>query len=211
MTEVTLNQLVSKILEDARKQAKTVIDEAKQSSEKALEEKRRETQEKAQKACKEIIRSADADVENIVHRRSVEATIKARWILLSEKRKILDRVFQKVEDELQSFTKGDVYMHTLERLIEEAAMATGGGKLAVLLSRADSRRKLPLREISKRVSSRLGVETTLNTSERKISTIGGAVVQSTDERTRVDNTLGSILERERKNLEPKISTILFSE
>ncbi len=211
MTEAPYSRLISKILEDADQQAQQIVDDAKNSSETLLEQRRRETEEKAKKACQEILRSTEDEVENTIHRESVDAIIKTRWILLSEKRKIIDDVFKKAEQRLQAFTKDKAYPHMLERLVEEAALAAGGGKLEILLNKADSQAKLPTKEIAKRVSSKLGEETGLVVSEKTIDALGGVIVQSADGRKRIDNTLGSILERARRKLEPAITSILFSE
>jgi len=210
LTEESLDRLISRIQEDAREQASVIVNEAKVSSEKVLEEKRREVQEKAQKACQEILRSAKAEAENTIHRESVDAVIKSRWIILSEKQKILDAVFKKAQERLQSFTEEEGYRPMLERLIEDAAAAAGGGKLELLLNKKDARLRLPLKEMSKKISSGLGVESTLDMSEETISAVGGVIIQSADKKTKIDNTLGSILERERKSLEPRIAAILFS-
>jgi len=211
MTEAPYSQLISKILEDAKQQAQGIVDDAKNSSERLLEQKRRETEEKAKRACQEMLRSTEDEVENTIHRESVDAIIKTRWILLSEKRKIIDDVIKKAEQRLQAFTKHEAYPQILERLIEEAALAAGGGKLEILLNKADSQTKLRTKEIAKRVSSKLGVETVLGISQKTIDALGGVIVQSADGRTKIDNTLGSILERARRKLEPAITAMLFAE
>jgi len=209
LIEESSNQLILKIIEDAKEQAKVIVEEAKVSTKRLLEEKEKEMREKANKARQEILQSSKTEAENIIHRESVDAIIKTRWILLTEKRKIMDNVFRKVEEKLQSFTKEKEYQNVLGRLIEEAAIAAGGGKLEILLNKVDSHRKLPLKDYSKKVSSIVGVETTIDNSNRTISTIGGVIVQSADEKTRIDNTLSAIIERERKRLEPKITAMLF--
>jgi len=211
LSSESLDRLISRILEDAKEQSSAIVAEAKRSAEKLLEEKEQEAQKKAQKACQEIRRSAEADTENIVHRESVDAIIKARWIMLSEKRKIIDEVFMKVKDRLRAYAKEESYQKLLIHIIEEAAVAAGEGRLEVLVNESDSQRKLPLKELSAKVSSKLDVETTLKLSDKIINAIGGAVVQSEDGRTKIDNTLESILERERKNLEPKATAVLFSD
>lgn len=211
MSSESLDRLISRILEDAKEQSSAIVTEAKRSAEKLLEEKEQEAQKKAQKACQEIRRSAEADTENIVHRESVDAIIKARWIMLSEKRKIIDEVFMKVKDRLRAYAKEESYQKLLIHIIEEAAVAAGEGRLEVLVNESDSQRKLPLKELSAKVSSKLDVETTLKLSDKIINAIGGAVVQSEDGRTKIDNTLESILERERNNLEPKATAVLFSD
>jgi len=211
LSSESLDRLISRILEDAKEQSSAIVAEAKRSAEKLLEEEEKEAHKKAQKACQEIRRSAEADTENIVHRESVDAIIKARWIMLSEKRKIIDEVFMKVKDRLRVYAEEESYQKLLILIIEEAAMAAGEGRLEVLVNKSDSQRKLPLKELSAKVSSKLDVETTLKLSDKIINAIGGAVVQSEDGRTKIDNTLESILERERKNLEPKATAVLFSD
>ena len=211
MSSESLDRLISRILEDAKEQSSAIVAEAKRSAEKLLEEKEQEAQKKAQKACQEIRRSAEADTENIVHRESVDAIIKARRMILSEKRKIIDEVFMKVKDRLQDYAKDESYQKLLIHIIEEAAMAAGEGRLEVLVNKSDSQRKLPLKGLSAKVSSKLNIETTLKLSDKIINVMGGAVVQSEDGRTKIDNTLESILERERKNLEPKATAVLFSD
>jgi vacuolar-type H+-ATPase subunit E/Vma4 len=211
MKETTQNRLISKILDDAREEARSIIEEARRSSERLLEQRNMEAEERARKVCQELIQSSEDEVENIIHRESVDAIIKTRLILLSEKRKVIDDVFKRAEQRLREFTEDGAYPDMLERLIEEAAIAAGGGRLEILLSKADSRRKLRIKEIAKRVSSKLGLETTLEISDKPIDSYGGVIVSSSDGRTKVDNTLTSILERARRRLEPEIARILFSD
>jgi vacuolar-type H+-ATPase subunit E/Vma4 len=210
LTEGSADKLVSKILEDARAQARGIISDAEDSSKKILEERQREAQEKARAACQEMLRAAEGEAENIIHRESVDTIIKTRWMLLSEKRKIIDNVFKKAEDKLRAIGSEDRYLQLLTRLIAEGAEAAGGGKLEILLNRTDTQLKIPLKDISKRVSSKLGRETILEISHTNITSKGGVIIQTTDGRTKIDSTLESILERERRRLEPRISDILFS-
>ncbi|MGQ9639040.1 MAG: V-type ATP synthase subunit E [Candidatus Bathyarchaeia archaeon] len=130
--------------------------------------------------------------------------------MLSEKGRMVDKVFQMVEENLHSIRSGDQYLKMLGRLIEDAAVAAGGGRLEVLLNIDDSKLRLPLKEIAGRVSSRLGVETILLKSEEVLEAAGGAVVQSSDGKIKVDNTLTSVIRRERERLEPKVTALLFS-
>ncbi|MEM3041747.1 MAG: V-type ATP synthase subunit E [Nitrososphaerota archaeon] len=210
MAERSLEILISKIIDDAREAASSILDEAKTSKQRYIEEVRRRVTEKAEKECREIIRKAEHEAEGLVRRKSVEASIRARWRILSEKRKIVDKVFQMVEENIHSVRNEDNYLKMLERLIEEAAVAAGGGRLEVLLNKDDSRLRLPLKEIAGRVSSRLGADTTLVKSEKTIEATGGVIIQSSDGKTRVDNTLSSVIKRERERLEPRVNMLLFS-
>ncbi|MBS7650503.1 MAG: V-type ATP synthase subunit E [Candidatus Bathyarchaeia archaeon] len=210
LAERSLEILISKIIDDAREAASSILDEAKTSKQRYIEEVRRRVTEKAEKECREIIRKAEHEAEGLVRRKSVEASIRARWRILSEKRKIVDKVFQMVEENIHSVRNEDNYLKMLERLIEEAAVAAGGGRLEVLLNKDDSRLRLPLKEIAGRVSSRLGADTTLVKSEKTIEATGGVIIQSSDGKTRVDNTLSSVIKRERERLEPRVNMLLFS-
>ncbi|MEM3501134.1 MAG: V-type ATP synthase subunit E [Candidatus Bathyarchaeia archaeon] len=210
LAERSLEILISKIIDDAREAASSILDEAKTSKQRYIEEVRRRVTEKAEKECREIIRKAEHEAEGLVRRKSVEASIRARWRILSEKRKIVDKVFQMVEENIHSVRNEDNYLKMLERLIEEAAVAAGGGRLEVLLNKDDSRLRLPLKEIAGRVSSRLGADTTLVKSVKTIEATGGVIIQSSDGKTRVDNTLSSVIKRERERLEPRVNMLLFS-
>jgi V/A-type H+-transporting ATPase subunit E len=141
----------------------------------------------------------------------VNVKIKTRWKILSQKRNFIDEAFKKAEQQFESNTKQETYGKMLNSLITEAAMAAGGGNLEIFLNESDAKRKLPIKKLSKTVSSELGTDVNIMISKKKIDVVGGVLIQTADGKTKIDNTLEAILKRSRKDLEPKISEILFKD
>jgi len=204
-------KLVSKILKDSDEQKKMIIDEANVSSAGLREERIKEIKEKAETNCEKVLNAAKLEAGNIIRRETVNAKIKTRWKILSQKQNFIDEAFKKAEQQFESSTKQETYGKMFNSLIIEAATAAGGGNLEVFLNETDAKRKLPIKEISKTVSSELGSNVNIVISKKKINVVGGVLVQTADGKTKIDNTLEAILERSRKDLEPKISEILFKD
>ncbi|WP_455280160.1 V-type ATP synthase subunit E [[Eubacterium] cellulosolvens] len=211
MNESSANKLVSKILKDADEQTKIIIDDAKTSAADLRKIREKEFKEKAEMNCEKILNTAKLAADNIIRRDTVNAKIKTRWKILSQKRNAVNEAFKKAEKQFELITKQEKYGRILNYLIIEAAMAAGGGNLEIFLNENDAKRKLPVKEISKTVSSRLGTDVDITMSKKKIGVFGGAVIQTADGKTKIDNTLEALLERSRKGLEPKISEILFED
>lgn len=211
MSESSADKLVSKIMKDSDEQTKIIINEAKISSEGLREEKVNEIKKKAETNCEKILNAAKLEADNIVRRETVNAKIKTGWKILSQKRNFMDEAFKKAEQQFESSTKKETYGKMLSSLIIEAVTAAGGGNLEIYLNEMDAKRKLSVIELSKIASSKLGTDVNITISKKKIDIVGGVLVQTVDGKTKIDNTLEAILERSRKDLEPKISEILFKD
>lgn len=209
MSDSSANKLVSKILKDAEDQTQIILKEAKTSSKGLREVREKEIKEKAETTCEKILNSAKLEADNIIRRETVNTKIKTRWKILSQKRNFVDEAFKKAEKQFESRTKQDTYGKMLNSLIIEAAIAAGGGNLEILLNESDINRKIPVKELSKTISSKLGTDVNIKLSTKKIEAVGGVLIQTTDGKTKIDNTLEALLERSRKDLEPKINEILF--
>jgi V/A-type H+-transporting ATPase subunit E len=141
----------------------------------------------------------------------VNAKIKTHWKILTHKRNFMNEAFKKAEQQFELSTQQETYRNMLNTLIIEAIKAAGGGDLKIFLNESDAKRKIPVKEMSKTVSSELGADVNIVISKKKIGVVGGVLVQTADGKTKIDNTLEAILERSRKDLEPKISEILFKD
>ncbi len=198
-------------MKDSDEQAKIIIDEARISSTGLREEKVNEIKEKAETNCEKVLNAAKLEADNIVRRETVNAKIKTRWKILSQKRSFMDEAFKKAEQQFESSTKQETYGKMLSSLIIEAAKAAGGGNLEIYLNERDAKRKLSVKELSKIAGTKLGTDVNIVISKKKIDVVGGVLLQTVDGKTKIDNTLEAILERSRKDLEPKISEILFKD
>jgi V/A-type H+-transporting ATPase subunit E len=211
LSKSSTNKLVSKILGDADAQTQIILNEAKIFSTDLKQKREKEIKEKAETNCEKILNSAKIEAENIIRRETVNAKIKTRWNILSQKRNFVNEAFKKAEKQFESYVKKETYGAILNSLIIEAVVAAGGGKLEILMNEKDAKRKLPVKEISKEVSSKLSTNVDIIISKKKIKTVGGVIIQTADGKTKIDNTLEALLTRKRKDLEPKISEVLFRE
>jgi len=210
LSESHQEALIKKILDDAKKEADETIGRSRKTAQGVLEEKREEAQKKAEEESESLIETAEGQARSIIESAIANSRIRMNWMILSEKEKIIDRVFNEVKRRLGEFTRTNEYDKILESLIEEGAIAAGGGELRVRLNSYDYQRNLAFDRMSDNVEKATGVRTMLKKAADPANTIGGALIKSTDGKVAVDNTLEALIERRRKDLEPKISAILFT-
>ena len=202
--------LIEKILGDAKKEADENIERSRKTAQGVLDEKREEARKKAEGESESLIKAAEDQAKSIIESSIANSRIRMNWMILSEKEKIIERVFDEVKKKLREFTRTNEYDKILESLIEEGAIAAGGGELQVHLNSYDYERSLALDRLSDDVEKATGVRTMLGKASETAETLGGSLIKSKDGKVAVDNTLESLIESRRKDLEPKISTILFT-
>ena len=210
MSQSPHEALIEKILGDAKKEADETIERSRKTAQGVLDEKLEEARKKAEGESKSLIKAAEDQAKSIIESSIANSRIRMNWMILSEKEKIIERVFDEVKKKLREFTRTNEYDKILESLIEEGAIAAGGGELQVHLNSYDYQRSLALDRLSDNVEKATGVRTMLGKATEPAETIGGALIKSKDGKVAVDNTLESLIESRRKDLEPKISTILFT-
>jgi V/A-type H+-transporting ATPase subunit E len=202
--------LVEKILRDAKKEADETIERSRKTAQEVLDEKREEARKKGERESESLIKAAEDQARSIIESSIANSRIRMNWMILSEKEKIIDRVFDEVKKKLREFTRTNEYDKILKSLIEEGATAAGGGELQVYLNRYDYQRNLGLDQLSDNIEKATGVRTALRKATETAETIGGALIKSKDGKVAVDNTLEALIESRRKDLEPKISALLFA-
>jgi len=202
--------LIEKILDDAKKEADETIERSRKTAQGILDEKREEAKKKAEEESGSLIKAAEDQARSIIESSIANSRIRMNWMILSEKEEIIDAVFSEVKKKLREFTSTNEYDKILKSLIEEGAIAAGGGELQVHLNSYDYQRNLALDQLSKNVEKATGVKTMLRKATDPTNTIGGALIRSKDGKVAVDNTLEALIESRRKDLEPKISTLLFT-
>jgi len=210
LSESHQEALIEKILSDAKKEANETMERSRETAQGVLNEKREEARKKAEGESESLIKTADDQARSIIESSIANSRIRMNWMILSEKEKVIDRVFDEVKKKLREFTRTNEYDKILESLIEEGAIAAGGGELQVHLNSYDYQRNLALDQLSDNVEKATGVKTMLRKATDPANTIGGALIKSKDGKVTVNNTLEALIERRRKDLEPKISAILFT-
>jgi len=210
LSESRQEALIEKILHDAKKEADETIERSRKTAQGVLDEKREEAKKKAEGESESLVKASEGQARSIVESSIANSRIRMNWVILSEKEKIIERVFGEVKEKLREFTRTNEYDKILESLIEEGAVAAGGGELQVHLNSYDYQRNLALDQLSDNVEKATGVRTMLRKATDPANTIGGALIKSKDGKVAVDNSLEAVIESRRKDLEPKISTLLFT-
>jgi len=205
-----VEKIVEKIIEDARKEAKSIINEAMNSAEHLLTEQKESARKDVKKETSQILEEAKREAEEITRQILTDARMRANWAITSEKRKSIDGIWEKIRDRLRELTRSEKrYVPLLRQLIKKAATSLNSSELEILLNESDSKLPLKLEELSQVIKKETGLNVDFNISRKKLSAIGGVVVQTLDGKMIVDATFEAILERRRRDLDLKISNGLF--
>ena len=197
------------ILQEAQKSAEHTIQEAKKLAEDMLEKQRKLGVQRASEAAQSLLKRAQTDAEVDKLRNLANAKIKANWVILSKKEKIIADVLNEAKNKLRTLTESKEYTSILEKLIIEAGIILGGKELEVSLNKKDSALPLKLDKVAKKISERTGFEAKLRLSEEKLGVIGGAIVRTANGKVVMDNTFDDILVRREKDLRLEVAKILF--
>ena len=207
--EAQTQKIVDKILRDTRDNAESIIEKAQRSAERMLEQQRELARQKASREVAAILEKTESETEIATVIEASEANKKAKWIILSEKNRLVNNVLDEVKTRLIAFAKSKEYLPFLQRIIVNAGIALEGGKLEILLNEKDSNLLLNLDELTKAVVEKVGTKSQLELSKEKAKASGGAVIRRVDGKILVDNTFEAILKRSEPQLRLKISKILF--
>ena len=207
--ESTDNKIIDRILNDARKEAKAVIKEAKRSAEMLLKKQRKLASHSAEKEVYSLLKRAENEAAVIKGKVTTDIKRRAGWLVLSEKERLITDVLNEVKNRLVNLQKSDEYLPLLEKLIVDAGTVLGGGTLEVMLNENDSSLPLKLNKLEKKIADGTDVKTRLKISKQKIKAVG-VIVKTVEGRIFVDNTFEAILNRRKRELRLRIARILFS-
>lgn len=203
------NEILDRILKDARETAESIIAHAKNFAETVIEKQRQSARQNAEKKASFLLKRATNDAEIISGKVSTDIKIQAGWTVLSEKNRLITSVLTEAKNRLGNLQKSEKYITVLEKFVVDAGIVLGGGMLEVVLNQNDSRLPLKFDKMEKEISDRSGVRTRLKVSEQKINAVG-VIVKTVDNQIFVDNTFEAILCRREKELRLKIARILFN-
>lgn len=204
------NEIIDQILTDAKAEAETIVKDAQTSAKIIIEKQSQSARYNTEKKVQSLLKRAENDADIIRGKVSTDIKMKAGWIVLSEKNRLIASVLNEVKNRLVSMQKSKEYVSVLEKLIVDAGAVLGGGVLEVLLSEKDSKLQLKLDKLEKEISDQSGVGTQLKVSEQKNNAVG-VIVKTVDARIFVDNTFEAILRRRERELRLKTAKILFSD
>ncbi len=191
--------IVEKILEDAQKQAKRILDGA----ERTAESQRKKADSEASKIREQTLDQAKVKAEMLRAKEIATARLEAKRILLDAREGIIRKAFAAIERELARLRKANEYRETLLRLALEAIAAVGGKQVKLVVSKEDEALVDEgfMTELEQRIaggSSRAGVEIDLEVAQNLED--GGCIATSPDGRIVFDNTLKRRFERMKPTL-----------
>jgi len=174
------------------------LDIIKEAEAKAREEREKATKQREVKLHKEkqrLLGEARQEAARIV----AQASIKARQELSRAKNAVINKITDRVRQELSQISSNEKYSMTL---IQEAVEAIGADKarIYVLPKSVDTTRKLL--ESNKELANRI-------TEVKEANFTGGIIAESIDGTFRIDNSYESRLEMLLPILLPEINNELF--
>lgn len=207
--EPQVQKVVDKILQDAKEQAMRIVNEARGSAEIILEHQQELARQKAADEVASILTKARDEAKILVAIEESEAKRKANWMILSEKERLISNTLDEVRTKLTAFSNSKKYVPFLQKIIIDAGVALGGGKLEILLSEKDSALPLSSSSLSRTVAEKTGAKTEFRLSDERIKASGGTVIRLADGKILVDNTFDAMVQRNERHLRLTIAKILF--
>ncbi len=194
--------LSNAVLRDVRGDADQVLAEARTKADKI----RQAAQEQAEEERAKILGQATLEAERI--RGQVVATnqLKARTMLLAQREKLLEDVFNTARERLPNLLHSSDYEEIAQRLLKEALRQLGG-EAAIVRADAETLKSLPT-SVLEAISKEAGVNVQLGD---RLENRLGIIVETEDKHRQYDNTLGTRLRRMQDTLRSSVHRILMGE
>ncbi len=184
------------ILAAANEKAQSIINAAELETQKALEDAKSHLSREAE----EVIRNAQAEAEAIRRRQISEVKHKMKLREQQDKNRILSDVLEETRKRFfEIASQEDKYQPFLVELIAHGVDALRLDTAVVHLCARDLN-NLDIGRLHREVAKKLKQQVTIEWSKDPIDTHGGALIASTDGKTRIVNTLDQRFEA----LEPKL-------
>lgn len=199
---MTLDKLIERIGEDARKEADRITGEAREQAEEIL----KNAESEAEQIYRRKLDAARAEAENERKQRKAMAGLDARKSILEEKQRLLNEVFDKALQGIVDMPR-DRYLGLLVKLVVDATGSDGGELFLSERDRDQLGGEIVSRANRLLEESGAGGRITLSEETREMS--GGFVLSTHG--IEVNSSLESLIESRREQLESTVVGILFGE
>lgn len=200
-------KIVSNIISDAQTKADAVIQKAQEETSAIVAEGEKKAQIESEKIGESAERQAQMKYQQLIS----EAKMNSKRMKLEAREKLIEESFKKARDQLKEMVaaSSDDYVESLKKLIIEASVEIGGGKLSACLKKEDvAVIKKEIKSLEKDVTDKTGQKTTLKIGEN-ITAIGGAIVKTENGEIEVNNTIDARMLRFKKALRSEVARVLF--
>ncbi|MGB7876938.1 MAG: V-type ATP synthase subunit E family protein [Anaerolineales bacterium] len=190
------------ILSDVQGDAEQILAEAKTKAEGF----KQRAQEEAEAERARILEQASVEAERVRSQVVATSQLKTRTMLLEQREKLLEEVFDTAEQRLSSVLRGSDYRQTAQRLFKEALLQLGSDTAMV---RADEE---TLKTLSTSVIENVSKETQMQIKLGDPLEKGlGVIAETEDGHRQYDNTLETRLKRMQDTLRSSVYRILMGE
>ena len=194
--------LSSTVLRDVRGDAEQILAEAQAKA----EEIRQRDREQAEAERAKILEQAKVEAERLRSQVVATTQLKARTMLLEQREKLLEEVFNAARQRLPSIQRDSDYGQVAQRLFEEAVRQLGGSAAMVHADEETSKSlsTAQIESLSKETQTQIRMGDPLEKSH-------GVVAETEDGHRQYDNTLETRLRRMRDSLRASVYRILMGE
>ncbi|HIQ39294.1 MAG TPA: V-type ATP synthase subunit E [Methanothermococcus okinawensis] len=201
-----VDEIVSKILEDANKEAEKIKDEAQVEASKILEDARKE----AEKRKNEILKKGEKEAEMVKNRIIAEAKLKVRKKMLIKREELIEKAVKKLKEDLMKLPEKEEYNTLLLKLIIEGIVAIGGEEVVIDLNKRDYETidSKVMWTIESEMEKLLNKPVIVRKGDI-VDIVGGCIVKTKDGSKICNNSLEAIFERNLENIKGKIAELLF--
>jgi V/A-type H+-transporting ATPase subunit E len=190
--------VIKKVINEAKEEIKTVLDEGLNNSIESLEKAKIDTNLEVEN----IISSKEKQADMIERRILGSAELESRNKSLEVVEESINEVFIEASKKLKESVKTDDYKKALKNFLEEGLDAVGSDNLVVFSNKKDS---TLLKDIIKEIVGTKNVKISL--SKETIDCIGGIQLKTPDGSVFYDNTIEARLERLRPLLRKDIASL----
>ncbi|MBP2143517.1 V/A-type H+-transporting ATPase subunit E [Methanococcus voltae] len=199
-------KITSKIKEDAKIKADSIVADAQAKYEATIAE----AKEEAEKRKQAILRKGEKEAEMAENRILADARLSSKKKLLEERENTIQMTLEKLEEDLMKLPQKDEYKDILTGMVIKGVLSIGGGELTLEMNKNDFELigDETLWKLEKEVEEKLNIVTVLKKGE-PIDIIGGCIVKSADGTKVSDNSLESTFKRNLDSVRAKIADLLF--
>lgn len=195
------------ILAVAKEKSQSIITEAETETQRALDEAKAQMSMEAH----DIVRNARTEAEAVKRRETSEARHRLKLQEQEEKSKILSEVLEATKKRVAEIAnEEDKYLPYLVAYVESGIRELGLENVTVHLNAADLKR-IDKGKLEREILKQLGKTVRIEWSDEPIEALGGAVVSSSDGRTRIVNTLNERFEALESKILVEAGKLLFGE
>jgi len=201
-----VDEIISKIREDANREAEKIKDEAQIEANKILEDAKKE----AEKRKNEILKKGEKEAEMIKNRIIAEAKLEVRKKMLMKREELIEKAVKKLKEDLIKLPEKEDYSTLLFKLIIEGIIAVGEEEIILDLNKRDY--EMLNSKVIWAIESEMEKLFNKPVIVRKgniVDIIGGCIVKNKDGSKICNNSLEAVFERNLENIKGKIAEVLF--